>query len=441
MRLLSILLFLLISIQPLLSNDNFLLSYELVSSYSMEDLEKKWEENKIPKFIIPIENGIEVYEIIYQSTYYDGSPIKASGIYFLPKETRTNLPLLAYFHGTQIKKERDIKLGGEQAICTGFATGGYAVAYVDYFGIGKGEKFHIYQHAETEARAGLDLIRACEELNAKLDVSLNGQLFASGYSQGGHGAMSFHRYIEQHPEFGYNITASSPMSGAYDMAGAQEKAMYIEYSHPGYLPYLLIGYNMVYGFYEDVTTVMRPPYNETLPPLFDGKHSMGDVNKQMPKIPSEFITEEVIEEYQNDDNHPLKVALRENSFMDWKPEAPIQICYCNADEQVYYKNATNAYESMKELGADNVSLRRGGRKFDHNTCALYTSMYSKFFFDSIVKKGKEKGKKGPAFKRMLISISKIRFRKKIRKSKKEARKNNETYKKQSLERIEKYRKE
>ena len=423
-----------ISVQ-LFAQDKYLLSYELVADYSIEDLKEKWKENKIPEIIVPIRNGVEVYEVIYQSIYHDGTPIKASGIYFVPKQTRQNLPFLAYFHGTQIKKERKIKLSGEQAICVGFATDGYAVGYVDYFGIGKGEKFHIYQHTETEAQAGLDLLRACEELNKKIDASLNGQILASGYSQGGHGTMAFHKYIEEHPEYGYKITASSPMSGAYDMAGAQEKAMFIEYSHPGYLPYLLIGFNKVYKFYDDVTVVMKPPYNETLPPLFNGKHTMGDINKLMPKVPSEFIKEEIMEEYNNNEDHPLKIALRENSFMDWKPEAPMQICYCTADEQVYYKNSINAYNSMKALGAEHVRLKRGGRKFDHNTCALYTAMYTKFFFNSIVKKGKENGKKGPAFKRMLMSISKIRFRRKIRKDKREARKNNETYKKRSLERI------
>ena len=66
---------------------------------------------------------------------------------FAPKEKKDDLPVVVYFHGTQIDKERKIKIGGEMAICTGLATDGYAALYVDYVGIGKGEGFHLYQNS------------------------------------------------------------------------------------------------------------------------------------------------------------------------------------------------------------------------------------------------------------------------------------------------------
>jgi len=208
------------------------------------------------------------------------------------------------------------------------------------------------------------------------------------------------------------------MSGAYDLTGAQERAMFEPYSHPGYLPYLLSGYNEVYNIYPDIAVALKSPYDETVLPLLDGKHSMGDINKVMPDIPSHFIRDEIVEQYKADDNHPLKKALRENSFLDWKPEAPIQLCYCKGDEQVYYENSVNAAKSMKALGAKRVVKRQAGRKFGHNTCALYAALYSKMWFDSFAKKGKAKGKKGPFFKRMLVSTSKIKVRGDVRKKKK-----------------------
>ncbi len=399
------------------SENKKLISEELVITKSIEELEKIWKDAGIPKIIAPIEYGVNVYEVLYKTTYHDGSTIQASGVYFAPQEKKEDLPVVIYFHGTQIEKERDIKIKGEMAICTGLATDGYAALYVDYVGIGKGEGFHLYQHSESEALAGLDMLIAVEELNKELGYTFGDMLFSTGYSQGGHGAIAFHKYIEEHPEFGYTMTASSPMSGAYDMAGAQSRAMFEPYSHPGYLPYLLAGYNEVYNIYPETSDIFKPPYDSIIPPMLDGKHSMGDINKVMPKIPSEFIHQEIIDSFKNDPNHPFRVALEENSFLDWKPENPIQLCYCKADEQVYYENTLNTYNSMKELGAKHVKKRSAGRKFGHNTCALYAALYSKMYFDSIAKKGKTYGKKGPAFKRLLVSVSKIRERRKVRKKK------------------------
>lgn len=419
-HLVFLILFLCLTIAGRSAGNLYLVSYEEAFSKSREELLEIWDKNGVPTFVAPVNYGVTVYEVIYNTTYFDGSVIKASGVYFVPNEVRTDLPKVVYFHGTQIEKHRDIRISGEMAICTGLATDGYAALYVDYMGLGKGEGRHIYQHAETQARAGLDLLRAVEELNGELGITFNDMLFTSGYSQGGHGAISFHRYIEENPEFGYTITASSPMSGAYDMAGAQEKAMFEPYSHPGYLPYLLSGYNAVYQIYPDISMALKSPYDETVLPLLDGNHSMSDVNKVMPAIPSQFIREEIVEAYKSDDNHPLKKALRENSFLDWKPEAPIQLCYCKGDEQVYYENSINVYNSMKDLGADRVVKRQSGRKFGHNTCALYAALYSKMWFDSFAKKGKEMGRKGPVFKRMLVGLSKIKVRGDVRRKKKEA---------------------
>ena len=45
----------------------------------------------------------------------------------------------------------------------------------------------------------------------------------------------------------------------------------------------------------------------------------------MPTIPIEIMISEEIESFENDYNHPLKVALRDNDILDWLPQAPIYI--------------------------------------------------------------------------------------------------------------------
>ena len=119
------------------------ISYELVKTYSIAELEQKWKEAGIPKAIAPIKYSVDVYEVIYNTCWHDSSCVKASGLYFVPKGAK-KAPMMVYHHGTQIEKARTVDLGGEIAICMGFATDGYAVAYSDYLGLGKGEKSHLY---------------------------------------------------------------------------------------------------------------------------------------------------------------------------------------------------------------------------------------------------------------------------------------------------------
>ena len=385
--------------------------YSKVDSYSKEQLAAVWKKNHVPQYTSPIKYDVDVYEVEYCSSWLDGSCITASGIYFVPKNAGKALPLVCYNHGTQIKKIRDIALKGEQALCVGLATDGYLVAYVDYIGIGKGDGFHIYQHSESEAQASMDMLRAVKVLNPEIGVEWNKMLFLTGYSQGGHAAMSLHKILQERYSDEFTVTASSPMSGAYDMAGVQSEVMFHSYTYPGYLPYLMQGFQEAYHILEGgFATAFLAPYDSLLPGLLDGKHSMGDINDILPSVPLDAIRPEIIALYKTQPDFAFAKALRENSVYDWKPERPMQICYCKADEQVIYKNAIVTFETMKKNGSSTVTLRHSGRRFSHNTCALFSALYTKMYFDSFVK-GSEKGKKGPVFKRFVVSLAKLKFKK------------------------------
>ena len=140
-----------------------LVSYQLVETYTKEMLKQKWKEQGVPEAVAPVRYSIDVYEIIYRTKWHDGSTVKASGLYFVPTDSTKEeaMPMVCYHHGTQIKKERKVRLGGEQAICVGFAADGYLVARPDYIGLGKGERKHLYHHVPTQSGASMDMLRAC----------------------------------------------------------------------------------------------------------------------------------------------------------------------------------------------------------------------------------------------------------------------------------------
>jgi hypothetical protein len=390
------------------SGNSYLVSITAKKSFTKKELSKIWKQGSIPKMIMPIKFGFEVFDITYKTKWHDGSTVIASGMVFIPKITNKLVPSeLIYLHGTKISKLRTINLKiGEQSICAGFAAEGYVVAYPDYVGLGNGDRFHLYQHAGTEAQASIDMMRAVHELMKQNNVKTDNRLFITGYSQGGHAAMAMHKMIQEQYSKEFNVAASSPMSGAYDISGVQSKCMFEKYAFPSYLPFLLKAYDEVYDlFEEDFTSLFKAPYDTVVAKYYDGNYDIWDINPMMPEVPVTMLKEEYVKKYISNNPEKLQKVLRDNDVYNWKPEAPMQLCYCQSDEQVNYINAFVAYDKMTANGSKLVRKQSGGKRFDHFQCSVFSSMNTKFFFNTI-RKGSKKGRKGYPIKRSIVWLSK-----------------------------------
>jgi predicted acyl esterase len=115
----------------------FLISYEKLATVETEELKKRWKENNVPQIMIPIRWDVDIYDVKYRTRWHDGTIIMASGVYFVPRQNKYQVPVLLYNHGTNIPRKRsNYGYNGEDNICIGFATNGYAVAFQDYVGLG-----------------------------------------------------------------------------------------------------------------------------------------------------------------------------------------------------------------------------------------------------------------------------------------------------------------
>lgn len=397
--------------------DSFLVSYTLVKTHTQKSLKAMWKKNKLPTMFAPIRHDVDIYEITYRGKWVDGSMRLASGIYYVPKEVKKPLPTMVFCHGTEIFKGRKISDNdAQQGISLGAATSGYYSLFPDYFGIGSGEGNHLYQHAESEANAVIYMLYAIDELNKKLNAKTNGQLFLTGYSQGGHASFAAHKYLEKLNDPRFQVTASSPMSGAYDMTGDQTKFMFQKYPRPFYLPYLLVSYQEAYKILNtsNIYAIFKSPYDTLLPNYFEGerKHGLGDLNSILPEIPKDAIKDDYISEYTNNPDFTFTKRLKENNLFDWKPKAPVQLCYCQGDREVSYLNSVKTYEEMTKNGKTDIKLNNLSPRLDHNTCALFAVMATVNFFDRYKYHGKNpKLKDVPPFKKMLLGILKKRIEK------------------------------
>ncbi len=396
----------------------YLVSSTLVKSHTKQSIAALWKRHHIPKIALPIKNDVDIYEIIYKAPWIDSTTwINCSGIVFVPKTKGKKPATFMFGHGTEIRKGRNVSdEDSQQGICLGMATDGYLALYVDYYGIGKGDGQHLYQHAWSEGMAFLYMLYAVEEFKKTINIETNEQLFLTGYSQGGHASFAGQKYIEAAHDPRFKVTATSPMSGAYDMTGEQAKYMFQVYPRPFYLPYLIVSYQTAYHIWntDNIYSVFRSPYDTLLQGFFGvvRNKTYDDLDKIMPNIPSEVVRPELVTQFQTDPNFAFLQRLRENNLTNWKPEAPVQLCFCKGDREVNYKNSIVAYDSITARGKTDIKLLNLSDHLDHNTCAAFAVLSMKAFFDRYKNHGSNpKMKDLSPFKKWAVSIVKKKIEK------------------------------
>lgn len=373
--------------QPATADRGRLLSTTELPPVSADDIRKMFDALGVE---IPVASGVRLHRLVYETVNPFGLRTTASGLLVLPEGSSKSLPLVSYQHGTIVSRDETPSAmeGLEVLIGLAFGSSGYAAVLPDYLGLGDSPGLHPFVHAKSEATAVVDMLRAARAFCASSAVALNGQLFLIGYSQGGHATMAAHREIETFHKNEFTITASAPMAGPYDLSEVMlndflsDRAM----PNPYYFLYLLASYQSIYGFAGSLSEVLAPPYNETLPPLLDGRHGSSELNRAVgTSIPTRVLKREFLDAFKDNPNHPLRIALRENDLIDWTPVAPMQLYHCGADQDVLYANSQSAYDSFIRRGATQVKLLNPLPMADHGACAPFALLAAKLvWFDSLV---------------------------------------------------------
>lgn len=384
----SILLFVvLLTTTITLFSQTYLESTTFIRSYTKDKLDSLLDYNGLPSAILTNKYTVDIYKMNYKCKDAFDTLVSASGLLIIPQDT-CELPIFDYSHGT-ISRKTDAPSriqGAEPYIAMVMASNGYLSIMPDYLGLGDGLGLHPYQHAKTEAYANIYMIKALKEYCATNSILLNNQLFISGYSQGGHAAMSTHRMIEKDFATEFTVTASAPMSGAYDMDNTMVDVMLSNapYAAPAYLPYLVISWNPIYHLYPSISDAFKSPYDTTLPPLFNGTKTLGYIEARMPSVPKLIFDSTELDNFTTNLSHPFRLALKDNnSYTNWTPIAPLRMYYCTADQQVSYLNSMVAQDSLKAQGCNSCDAILVNPILDHQDCAQYALLFVKTYFDSL----------------------------------------------------------
>ncbi len=389
---LSIFIFHLTSHAAFSAPEKYVISYELKYTYTKDSLDKFWKRTHIPQMVIPVRNAVDMYEVTYKGLWLDSTFIMAKGVLYVPKVEVPSAEMV-YCHGTRIGLNQSYGIQDlEQVVCMMHSADNYIGIFPFYYGFAGGEKEHVYQDSWTEAMSTIYMIKACREIYPLIGKSTSGQLFLTGYSQGGHASLATHKMLESGAFPEIKLTASSPMSGAYDMTGVQATTMFRSYTQPHYLPYLILSYQYAYNLWQgDVYDVFKEPYKTKMREVFAQPRvkDHGDVNAMLPKVPGDMIVDSIVERFRTDTLFPFTCKLKENCLTNWVPKAPVQLCACYGDDEVMYQNTEVAYAAMRAK-TDVVHKKVFGKHLSHNPCAPFAILNTKFFFDNF-----RDGKKHP----------------------------------------------
>ncbi len=333
-------------------------TYTKLFSISKENILEIVQNSEFGNLNEYLQYDISLYTITYNTTY-KGQNIKASGLVAFP-DTETGMPILNFNHGTtSLHADAPTEDLIQYSFFANAASAGYIFVIPDYLGFGVSDNIvHPYYRSDLTGQTVVDMIRATKELAAIEGYNFNGDVFLSGYSEGGFATMSAHHNMEKNNYSGLNLVASAPAAGGYDITGMLNYFLSKETYHvPYYIAYVAIGYKTSYDWNLPLSSIFNEPYASIIPDYFNGKYSGYEINSVLTDDISELLTDNFINNIYNDPNLKIIVdAFEENSLNQWVPKNKMIMYHGTNDITVPYHNSVDTYNNFISLGANKEAI-------------------------------------------------------------------------------------
>ena len=367
--------------QPLSAGD--IISSKSMRVYSTDEIAGLLNNYQIPDSF-DISFSVEAISITYQTADARGNNIQASGALLMPQNT-DNLPVLSIQHGTETKRERVASVNPLNSVegVSGLLTAsmGYVTCIPDYPGFGVSSAVHPYMHAKSLTKSVTDFLAVVRGYCKNHNISLNNQLFLTGYSEGGYVTLSVQKEIEENSAQEFSLTAVAPMAGPYDLLATSDRLLQqANYQWPVYVAFLFYAYDKLYGW-NRLHEIFNEPYGSMIPSLFNGSKTFAEINSQLPTDVTSLVKPAFIYDYFSGNEEAIRNALRENTLLSWKPLAPVHFFHGDSDNVSLYQNSLTAVDSLTANGGTEVLLTTipGGT---HATASLPSLLGAIVWFNS-----------------------------------------------------------
>jgi dienelactone hydrolase len=321
-----------------------------------------------------VEYGVDAYKLVYRTVDTHGKPTTASGLLVLPRRHDRRLWTVSFGHGTEIYHGDAPSAfqddGFLRSPAETYAASGFAAVAPDYLGFGASTGPHPWMDVPSETTASLDLLRAARSYAPHAGHALDRQVLATGFSQGASAALGLARALRSGADPWFRLAAVAPISGAYDVRGAEIPAMFDrsqgvpEPIAVVYATYLLVSYNRLHHLYDSPYQVFQKDYAPHVDKLFDGSTTGQDMARSLPPTLDELLTDQGKALLQHPTG-PLAAALRvTDSVCDWTPGVPVRLYDATGDEQAVTANTAHCQASLAARGVTAPVVDLGTPAYD-----------------------------------------------------------------------------
>lgn len=283
--------------------------------------------------------AINTYKVEYISVGSRNELVKVSGLIAIP-EKPTPSPIISYQHATTFINTEAPSFqtkAGEKGLEIALASMGYIVFSADYVGFGSSHGIkHPYIQKLPSAYVVYDMLKASKAWVDSNNVKTNGQLFMTGYSQGGYVTMAALQQIYVNPIQGLDVETALMGAGPYNLS---------------------LGLNKLAS---DKLGIPLP------------RIKLSDfLAKQVSKIVEDkFIPDAGDVDYEADFLEDFLKGGRSNDVHNWRPLDPITLFHGNDDETVPVISSESTVRIMKSFGADVKLIRCTEVPSSHKNCVL-----------------------------------------------------------------------
>ncbi|MFF9566262.1 alpha/beta hydrolase [Streptomyces sp. NPDC014685] len=317
-----------------------------------------------------VRHGLRAYRLTYRTVTPQGAPTTATGLLVLPEGGPRRLDLVSDTHGTMAHRDYAPSVGEGFGRFAPYlhASAGRAVAAPDYLGLGKGPGRHPYMDTRSAVTASVDMLRASRTAARQLHRPLTGDVYASGFSQGGQVAMALGRALDKGVDRHFRLRALAPVSGPYDIEHAETPALFDgrvnDTSAVFYMAYYLTAQSRLHPLYKDTSEAFRKPYADIVDRLFDTHHTEEEIIPALPAMLKELLTDDYYRQVRHPTGGLLAAARAQDGNCDWKPDVPVRLHSSSGDTDVPIANARNCAADLASHGVRAPVVDQG--EVDHN---------------------------------------------------------------------------
>ncbi len=313
--------------------------------------------------------GYDAYKISYSTKNIDNKEIEASGVISLPTYNGTTeerrellsklkskgLSIVIVCHSTIFSNKKapslKAKISNYPTVISSTYSGGggFIAAIPDYIGFGDSKDIlHPYLIKEPSVNAVVDMLKATIKFAKQNSIKLSGDIYISGYSQGGYVTLASLKALE---ERGYNVRVAMPMAGSYLLDYTGKSLLHQKsYLSPSYIVDLLYSYATYYNI--ELDKLMNPKYTKNLKELLSGIYDKKYIDSQLTtKLHGNngLISPWLEQHYKSS---KLQQKLIENSAIDdiSNFRAKIEFARCKADKTVPLVITQKALNILKSNG-------------------------------------------------------------------------------------------